>query len=183
MSDNDACIGCVALIFLISIVGALWPAGSVILFFIIGFYILYLCFKPPENKDEHTYNNTENQNNNRNNNRNKNQNNKHNPADDFNNINNENIRPNEVNRKNKNIKKIDINTAGIDDIKKLPGITIISAKKLIQYRENGNYVKSMYDLGEKLNLKDYQLEQLRPYVLISKNKEYRTTNYTRRVDL
>ena len=54
MSDNDACIGCVALIFLISIVGALWPAGSVILFFIIGFYILYLCFKPPENKDEHT---------------------------------------------------------------------------------------------------------------------------------
>ncbi|MDO5822433.1 helix-hairpin-helix domain-containing protein, partial [Methanosphaera sp.] len=112
-----------------------------------------------------------------------NQNNKHNPADDFNNINNENIRPNEVNRKNKNIKKIDINTAGIDDIKKLPGITIISAKKLIQYRENGNYVKSMYDLGEKLNLKDYQLEQLRPYVLISKNKEYTTTNYTRRVDL
>ena len=51
------------------------------------------------------------------------------------NINNENIRPNEVNRKNKNIEKIDINTAGIDDIKKLPGITIISAKKLIQYRE------------------------------------------------
>ena len=102
---------------------------------------------------------------------------------DTNNINNENIRPNEVNRKNKNIEKIDINTAGIDDIKKLPGITIISAKKLIQYRENGNYVKSMYDLGEKLNLKDYQLEQLRPYVLISKNKEYTTTNYTRRVDL
>ena len=79
-------------------------------------------------------------------------------------MNNNNTRPN-----NQNIKKININTTEIDEIKNLPGIGLISAKKLIQMRENGNYVKSWNDLENKLNLKPYKLDQLKPYIIISEN--------------
>lgn len=75
---------------------------------------------------------------------------------------------------------IDINTATDEQLRALPSINIIRAKKIIQLRESGVYIKSFDDLREKLNLKDYELEQLRPLVKINVEN---TPNNARRLDL
>ena len=195
----------------LSILGAYPPLGVLVLIIMGIVGVSYLCSssdnKNSNNNNKHTYDsNTQNQNNyNKNNNTppynnnnsnnnntkpNNNQNNNNRRRYNNNNSNNNNRRrynnnnSNNNNRRqnNQNIKKIDINTAGIDEIKKLPGIGLISAKKLIQMRENGNYVESLNDLENKLNLKPYQVEQLKPYLTISKIKT-KKTSYSRKVDL
>ena len=90
-------------------------------------FVGYSCMtsdkKTPKNKNQHTYDpnpQTQNNNNRSNNTR----------LNKFNNQNNNTRRSN-----NQNIKKIDINTAGIDEIKNLSGMGLISAKKIIQLRE------------------------------------------------
>ena len=75
---------------------------------------------------------------------------------------------------------MDINTANADDLAKLPGINIIKAKKIVQLRESGIYIKSFDDLRDRLNLKDYEVEQLKPYVKISMDE---SNNGQRRLDL
>lgn len=67
---------------------------------------------------------------------------------------------------NNQTKKININTASIDEIKTLPNINLIQAKKIIQMREDGNYVESFDDLTSKLNLKPYQLSEIKNLVVI-----------------
>lgn len=67
---------------------------------------------------------------------------------------------------NNQTKKININTASADEIKTLPNINLIQAKKIIQMREDGNYVESFDDLANKLNLKPYQLSEIRNLVVI-----------------
>lgn len=75
---------------------------------------------------------------------------------------------------------IDINTATEEQLKELPSINIIKAKKIIQLRENGVYIKSLDDLQEKLNLKDYEIEQIRCLIKINVDD---SSNNARRLDL
>ena len=46
---------------------------------------------------------------------------------------------------------------------------MILAKKLIQLRQDGYIVTSLNDLGQKLNLKEFELEQLEPYITIEQD--------------
>lgn len=62
--------------------------------------------------------------------------------------------------------KININKAGVDEIKNLPNINLIQAKKIIQMRENGSYIISFDDLASKLNLSSYQITILKDYIII-----------------
>lgn len=62
--------------------------------------------------------------------------------------------------------KIEINTATESQLSKLPGLTVIQAKKIIQLRQSGNYIKSFDDLKEKLNLNDSQIEVIKKYATI-----------------
>lgn len=64
---------------------------------------------------------------------------------------------------------VNINTAGVNELSKLPGINMILAKKLIQLRQDGYIVTSLNDLGQKLNLKEFELEQLEPYITIEQD--------------
>lgn len=68
----------------------------------------------------------------------------------------------------KDIQEIDINTATQEQITQIPNITLIQAKKIIQLRENGEYIKSLNDLAQKLNLKPYEIEEIKPYIKIVK---------------
>lgn len=79
-----------------------------------------------------------------------------------NNKNEDNNKPSDNNQN----KKININTASVDEIKTLPNINLIQAKKIIQMREDGNYVESFDDLADKINLKPYQLSEIRNLVVI-----------------
>ena len=63
--------------------------------------------------------------------------------------------------------KTDLNTASLDDLTQLPGINLIKAKKIIQFRNEGNYIKSYDDLGVKLSLTDKQIEQIKNITIIS----------------
>ena len=55
---------------------------------------------------------------------------------------------------------VNINTAGVNEL---------LAKKLIQLRQDGYIVTSLNDLGQKLNLKEFELEQLEPYITIEQD--------------
>ena len=78
--------------------------------------------------------------------------------------------------------KIDINKATKEELTKLPGINIILANKIIQMRQSGNYITSSDDLKEKLNLKDYQVNQLMNYIIITKIQTNSNVN-GRKIDL
>lgn len=78
--------------------------------------------------------------------------------------------------------KLDINKASLNELKSLPGINLILAKKIIQLRDHGNYITSPTDLKHKLNLKSYQIEQIKPYIEIT--EEYRRKrSHGRKLDL
>ena len=80
------------------------------------------------------------------------------------------------------IEKIDINKASKDELTKLPGINIVLANKIIQMRQSGNYIQSSDDLKEKLNLKDYQINQLKDYIIIEAVKSKQML-YGRQLDI
>ena len=73
-------------------------------------------------------------------------------------------KPDENNINNKN--KIDINTASEKELAQIPGLTIIQAKKIIQLRQAGFYIKSFEDLSKKLNLNTSQIEVIKNEVII-----------------
>lgn len=79
----------------------------------------------------------------------------------------------------KDIPEININTATLKQIAQIPNITLIQAKKIIQLRENGVYIKSLDDLAQKLNLKPYEMEEIKPYIKIFK----RIPSNRRKLDL
>lgn len=81
--------------------------------------------------------------------------------------NSNNSRQHPNNKVNKNeIIKININKAGVDEIKTLPNISQLQAEKIVQMRENGSYIKSFDDLADKLNLSSYQITVLEDYIII-----------------
>ena len=94
----------------------------------------------------------------------------------------EDIKPNIKPTIEKPKQKIDINTATRDEISKLPGINIMHVNKIMQMRENGNYITSTNDLKDKLNLKDYQINHLMDYIVIT-GTDGREVNCGRKVDL
>ena len=74
-----------------------------------------------------------------------------------------------------NYSKIDINTATTEEISNIPGFNPLSANQIVQMRKSNNYVKSFNDLAQKLNLNENELEQIKPYIIISssENSSYR----------
>ncbi|WP_323735851.1 helix-hairpin-helix domain-containing protein [Methanosphaera sp. ISO3-F5] len=68
------------------------------------------------------------------------------------------------------IEKIDINKASIEELNKLPTINLIQAKKIIELRNEGKYIKSFEDLSKKINLSTNQINQIQDKVVISEIK-------------
>lgn len=64
--------------------------------------------------------------------------------------------------------KIDLNSADQETLAKIPTINIIMAKKIIDLREQGNYIKSYEDLQQKINLKPEQINQIKETTVIVK---------------
>ena len=58
-------------------------------------------------------------------------------------------------------KKIEINTADLEELTSTTTLSIIQAKKILQLRDNGHYVDSYDDLREMLNLKEYQVMEIK----------------------
>ncbi|WP_323735861.1 helix-hairpin-helix domain-containing protein [Methanosphaera sp. ISO3-F5] len=63
--------------------------------------------------------------------------------------------------------KIDINSADLDELTNIPSINLIKAKKIINLRNENNYIKSYDDLKEKLNLNPEQINQIKKRTIIS----------------
>ena len=62
--------------------------------------------------------------------------------------------------------KIDINMATQEELSSLNALNLIQSKKIIQFRNNGRYIKSYDDLRDMLNLKDYQIKQIKDETFI-----------------
>lgn len=59
---------------------------------------------------------------------------------------------------------INVNTASLEELQKVPGIGPSTAIKIISYRENYGYIKSGDDLLNISGIGDYKLEQISPYI-------------------
>lgn len=83
--------------------------------------------------------------------------------------------------------KVDINTDSEDLLMKLPGVSLILAKKAVQLRESGVYFDSAEDFGLALGLKPHIVKKIEPYVVIKplNNVPTQTTSKTkgRRIDI
>ena len=65
--------------------------------------------------------------------------------------------------------KININTASIEKIDKLPGINIILVKKIENIREKGIIIKDMDQLAQVWDLSPHHVKQLEPYLEFDSN--------------
>lgn len=65
------------------------------------------------------------------------------------------------------IEKVEINTAGKDELAALPGISIILAKKIIKFRETKRPFTSLDDVAQALGLKPHIVERLQELVTVS----------------
>ena len=63
-------------------------------------------------------------------------------------------------------KMIQINKATEEEIKSLPGIRLVHAKKIIQLRRYNTYINSFSDFKDKIGIDEEQINQLRKYVII-----------------
>lgn len=73
------------------------------------------------------------------------------------------------------IKQVNINNAPLDEIAQLPGLDVNKAEKIIGFRESGKAINSLDELKNLLELDDYQIEQIKEYVIITQvnNKSQR----------
>ena len=80
--------------------------------------------------------------------------------------------------------EIDINSANEEEIAKLPGINIILAKKIIDYRNLNNGFKSKEEFYKKMKIKPHFQKQLDRIILVSEFewKENNTGNNERIID-
>ena len=83
---------------------------------------------------------------------------------------------------NKN-QKININTAGLEELLTIPGFNTILAKQLIQYRNTGNYIQSEDDLANKLSLSKHQVERISEFIIIEMPNKDVYDDYHPRLDL
>ncbi len=63
-------------------------------------------------------------------------------------------------------KSININTAGIESLKRLPRIGPVTAGNIIQYREQNGPFKSLEELDNVTRIGPKTLELIRPYIFI-----------------
>ncbi len=91
-------------------------------------------------------------------------------------INFDNNNQNTLNNTPDNIPIVNINTATVDEIALLPAMDIQKAEKIVELRNNGEMINSLDDLKRKLDLDDYQVNQMKDYILI-------TSMTQRRIDL
>ncbi len=65
----------------------------------------------------------------------------------------------------KRIKKVDINNAGLDELLLLPWMTLDYVQSIIKERQNRLGFTALEEVGELLDLKPHQVEQLRNYII------------------
>jgi competence ComEA-like helix-hairpin-helix protein len=65
--------------------------------------------------------------------------------------------------------KIDINTATASEIAILPGINIVGAKKIVEYRDLNGLFKSADDFFAVANVKDHFVHKIRPMIVVGKS--------------
>lgn len=58
-------------------------------------------------------------------------------------------------------RKINLNTAKLDEILLLPGFSLEKAKKLINGRENKDGFNDVYEIAEYIDLKPHQIEEIK----------------------
>ncbi len=80
--------------------------------------------------------------------------------------------------------KVNINSASEEEIAKLPGISVIIAKKIIQYRQLNNGFKTQEEFFEKMNIKPHFQKTLSPMIIIkeAKKKKNKPQNDERIID-
>lgn len=62
--------------------------------------------------------------------------------------------------------KIDINQAGITDLVKLPGIGEVLAKKILEFRQNIGYFRSIQDLLKVKGIGNSKYDKIKDYIYI-----------------
>jgi competence ComEA-like helix-hairpin-helix protein len=65
--------------------------------------------------------------------------------------------------------KIDVNTATASEIAILPGINIVGAKKIVEYRDLNGLFKSADDFFAVANVKDHFVHKIRPMIVVGKS--------------
>lgn len=78
--------------------------------------------------------------------------------------------------------KVKINSASEDELKKLPGINLVHAKKIIQSRDHNNYVNSFDDLI-RLGIDPVSVDNLKDLIIIDKVIKKRHISGGRVLDL
>ena len=61
---------------------------------------------------------------------------------------------------------VNINTASLDELKKLPGIGDIKAEAIIAYREEAGRFDSIEDIMNVSGIKDSSYEQIKDYIKV-----------------
>ena len=64
--------------------------------------------------------------------------------------------------------KIDVNFATASEIAILPGINIVGAKKIVEYRDLNGLFKSADDFFAVANVKDHFVHKIRPMIVVGK---------------
>ncbi|MCM1010211.1 MAG: helix-hairpin-helix domain-containing protein [Fusobacterium sp.] len=80
-----------------------------------------------------------------------------------------------------NVKRIDINAASEHEIAKLPGISIIIAKKIIKYRTLHNGFKTLDEFYREMKIKPHFQEQLNDLICIYRAKNAQKTSEDERI--
>lgn len=83
----------------------------------------------------------------------------------------------------KNLQQVDINNCELKDITALPGINIISAKKLIKKREEINGFKSIEDVFSCIKITEHMQKQLKDQIIINEMKGAKTFKRNEERDL
>ena len=78
--------------------------------------------------------------------------------------------------------KVQINSASEDELKMLPGVKLVHAKKIIQSRKHNDYIDSWDDLI-KLGIDEISVENLKDLVIINKVSSKRVSSGRRILDL
>lgn len=67
--------------------------------------------------------------------------------------------------------KIDINTATAADIAILPGINIVKAKKIIEYRDKQGLFKTEEDFFKQANVKEHFIEKIKSMIIVTQPEQ------------
>lgn len=73
--------------------------------------------------------------------------------------------------------QIDLNTASIEDLIKIPGIGKVTAKNIVEYREKNGPFTSIEDLIKVKGIGPKKLNQVKPYLIISNSTSKNFSSY------